>query len=389
MSSILRKHACALSLAVALSACGGGGGNAGGSGGGGDAGGGTPPPPDYSRHYQGLGLAPAGQAANLHVDEAVADAVRPGYLAFASMMAVLDLRMGLQAFEWYLPQAASTVGDISAAGTAEAPYPDRAAVPCAPPLGQEGEAAIFHWHDADGDGSLSPGEELRFGFGNCVASYGAARFTSDGAGVAQPRVQRYTRLARGDAPLAHRFELTGVGIDLYPGFTVNSGPLVRYPEPGETLRQAFSNAAEDGVPGTVEFAGESAVGPVRVRVRGSDRGVTAPSVVVTEKMVEHYLLLTIPHFDIHLEIGGDVESRWEGGYVLSTEGITEILYEGGLALTRGTLRVQAPDGAVYSYTADPDPAYLTVTIDRDGDGQAEASGRMSQGLMIGRLRLER
>lgn len=379
------KHVLALLLSVGLTACGGGGGGtdtrqgSSGSSGGGttgqpqpDTGGGTTeqPPPDYSGHYRSIGVEPKDLPRGLQADEAVAPAVVPGYVAIGTLMASLDVRMALQAYEWFVhdhfDEAVTQPGDL---------HPS---VACT----QEGRLAVFGRDNPEPSAPYASGEVVRFGFSDCVPTYGSLRFTSDGPSVAQPSEQRYMR--SGSEP-RHYFTFEQVTASYYPGFTLSGGPLVRYTLDDTTKEMIFSNATEAGAATTVAMTGAADGTPVKLFIQGADRGVSEVSAVRTTKSTNG-LIFEIPHLNVGLELDGSRDDV-EGSYVLSTVTPMEISYGTPPQLFSGSFKVQRVGGASYTYSLDADPAYLLVEIDEDGDGTIDAQGRVSQALVINRLNL--
>lgn len=357
----------------------------------------------YSAYYRGIGLQPNNLEDGLLVDEAVASAVVPGYLGFATLMASMDLRMPLQAYEWYLPRAVERAGEISDEGTQDAPYPGRMNVSCADTNSEghvlgEGEVTIFHWHNSngstssDGAASYSRGEEIRFGFNNCVPTSTAARFSSDGLDVARPRVQRYVQIAGQNGQPHYRFTFDGISLLSYPGFTISGGPLVRHTVvPGPTADMVLSNAVlETGeAPGSLALSGNSDGRVVSVYMQGRDRdpstAVSEMHSVIAPEPPQH-LDFAVPLLNVGLEIEGE-ESSLEGDYHFSTQSAV-VAFRNEADLAAGGFKVVRPaTGASYSFELDADPAFLRVQIDEDGDGAVDASGRISKPLVVNRLAL--
>jgi hypothetical protein len=361
----------------------------------------TPPAQDYRRHYQGLGLQPKELERDLLVDDAVASAIAPGYLGFATLMATMDLRMPLQAYEWYLPRAIRRTGEIRAEGTEEAPYPGRRNATCADTnsagdvLGS-GEATIFYWRNSDGsthsDGapSLSLGEEIRFGFNDCVPTSTAARFESDGLAVPRPRVQRYMQVAAGNGEPHYRFSFDGATLNHYPGFTISGGPLVRHTI-GPNAEMTLSNAVLDAdeAPGTLALSGTASGRTVTVYVQGRDRDASTPVSQMRSLLAPappQHLDFTVPLLNVGLDISGE-DSPLEGTYHFSTNG-ARVPFHSAAGLAAGGFTVVRPaTGATYTFSLDADPNFLWVEIDEDGDGTVDASGRISKPFVTGRLAL--
>lgn len=353
------KHVLVLALAAGLAACGGGGGRDGG--GGGD--GGSSPRVDYSGHYRDLGMQPEGLPDGLSVDAEVASAVVPGYLGFGMLLASLDLRMALQSYEWTLrgavEHAAVQPGDY---------HPSHECF-------QSGRIAVFERERPPGSG-YGIGEEVRFGFADCMPSSGKVYFRSDGPEVADPARQTYRQLSAVD----HLFEFDTVRAHDYPGLLLGGGPLVRHEISSADMTMSFSNAAPGGLPGTLTLAGAG----IRLYLQGADRGITEPSVVHTRKASD-YMFFDVDHLAAGLERG----SALDGGYVLRTRSTLEVDYSRRPRLLSGSFEVARPaSGEVYRFELDADPAYLRVEIDEHGDGSVVASGRISQALVIGRYRLD-
>lgn len=362
------KYALILALSVTLAACGGGGGGSSSSdrGSGGSGGGSTPEPPraDYSGHYGDLGMQPDGLLHDLSVDSEVAAAVAPGYLGFGMLLASLDLRMSLQSYEWTIRDrvhlaAIHSDGDI---------YPS---AECS----HGGRFAVF---DREGEPTreYTLGETVRFGFADCSTVGGEVFFRSDGPAVDSPAMQTYQRLTTD----LYLFEFDTVRMDDYPSLVFTGGPLVRHHLNDHYLEMTFSNAAPGEAPGTLSITGPG----IELHLPGADRGVSEPSSAHTRKPDAH-LRFNVPHLAAQLALDGG--SKLDGDYTLKTTSTLEVDYGRQPRLYAGAFEVEH-EGVTYRFQLDPDPNYLYVEIDEDGDGVADASGRISQALVIGRYRLD-
>lgn len=370
-------------LSLTVAACGGSsGGSAGGHGGA------ARPtlPPDYSGLYAGLGLVPEGLPHGLFVSEAVKAAVAPGYLAFGTLMATVDLRMSLQAFEWAVPAMAENGVDVPGEVVEQAQ-----AVSCVFPredgTGETyGHGTGWLFYDLQAGG----GREIGFGFGQ-----GADACRPSGGALALYSGPDHRQIWRPDGQ-GYRFQLSGVGMEGYSGLQISSdGPFARYPHdlPGMQLAMAFTTQP-DGASRPSSIAIDRDDGSALVTIRGGRHGLDQPSEIVTYKQAsgdpgaDPEMLFRVPHLDVSLETG-----ELAGSYKLTTAGMT-LLYKGprGLAITAGGFEVTSPDGTIYSYRlpegSDPlaDTLYLEVTIVAP-DMEDAVTGHMSQQLVLQRLRL--
>jgi hypothetical protein len=408
-------QALAFSLTLGLAACGGGGGggstgsggDTGGTGGSGDTGGtggtggdtgGTgdtgAQPADYSRLYNGIGFMPASLSAGLTADEAVEDAVAPAYLVLGALQATSDLRMNLQAFEWAVPALVRKAVDENGPLQPDQVYP----VSCqfssseGAPAGSSGfgrGTARVHYGESYADGSVRGGEPVTFELGDCQPSGGMRAMSS-----AAPQQVMYI-----GGNYAVRLDSVALA-DYGPLQASNTGWMVRSNLPGyvqcdngeQCAQMVLSNRSPDGSQpalSQLDITEVDAEQPVRLAIWSDGEAATAADIQTHVEPADQSMVFAIPALDLHLD-GGSAERS--GHYQVSTldEGLALQYATRNFALSRfsmlrGGFEVAAPDGAVYTYRADPDPLYLQVDVDRDGNGTVDAQGRISEELVTQRL----
>lgn len=344
-----------------------------------------PPTGDSARLYDGLGLVPASLPDGMAVDAEVAAAVARGYLAFATLMTTIDMRMSLQAYEWAVPMMV----DLATAPVPEGETSQAQAVEC-----DSGTGWVFDDTPIDGH------RRIGFDFGSETDLCGPFGNSYYFYSTSVPSRQVWQQQSSG----AYQYRLTNAAIQHYDGVRIGtSGLCARYSreETGTDAAMTFTNQPMGQTASVSSIRLSHADGSPLITVRGGDEGVATPSEILSHKEPPYptdyasdpEMMFRIPYLDVHRASG-----TFAGAYRLTSDGFT-MLYKADsenpqrpeLGITAGGFSVTAPDGTVYRYQfpagADPlaEVLYLHATV-TSPDGTT-AEGNIPQAFVIRRLHL--
>ena len=341
--------------------------------------------PDHYTIYGETGLYPS-NLPDIAPDENTREAVQAGYLAFGTLVAAIEMQMGLRPLGWAVPAAIEAIGphyDSEQQWTVACSLSD----PNGHGIridGVRGDMTVFRWEET-GKKYLSPGTEVLFGFDDCRPENGVPRFSASSDDPEDPPMQSFTRYQDED-DWRYRLVLDRASVDEYPDFVVNGGPLMQgsLDVDGQEIF-VQSNAGVDNELGSISLLATRGEQPVELVIRGEREGATQASIVRSWKpddLNPNRLRFEVPQLEVELNHEG---SELAGTYVLNSQQLDYHYKE--RRIVGGGFTVVGPNGAIYSFELDADPDYLHVTIDEAGDGVVDSDGRFLQPFVVNQLQL--
>lgn len=372
------------SSVLVLAACGGSGSSNSNRNPGDDP---PPPPPTESPRsqlYDGLGFAPA-QIHEQDITPELGEAVGPGYLVLAGLVAVSNLRLSLQPYNWLIPRLVNSEPEEGEPVAGNCTH----------------DNTIVNHADDNGDGLLTFGENVQFRLGDCTPAGGVRHLSADAAESEQ--------LFQGDrSGRISRYWIDEVSMSGYDGLQFSSDHwLTREYAPdrrecakvGEEFRECEQMRLDNQAPGSsgdalaqLTIGQHGAAEPVSLRIWSDGETATPGEIHSLVYQEDHAALFRIDGLDMTLQSG---DADRSGTYRLETlaEGL-RLCHTGttfvsdAYHLCAGGFRVTVPDGRTYSYRAaeGADPTSLYVTVEDEAGAETDL-GVLPQPFLMQRLRL--